>query len=42
MQKLKHGTFPRLNPRHVRGSGAWLQLTGTLYLFVESSLAAES
>ena len=41
-KKLKHGTFARLYPGHVRGLGAWLKPTGILYLFGESSLAAES
>ena len=31
-KKLKHGTFARLDPRHVRGLDAWLKLSGTLYL----------
>ena len=43
MQKVKkHGTFALLYPRHVRGLGTWLKLTGILYLLGESSLAAES
>ena len=37
MQKVKHGKFAWLNPRHVSGLGAWLKLTGTLYLLGESS-----
>ena len=37
-KKLKHGTFARLNPRHVRG----LKPTGIMYLLWESSFAAES
>ena len=41
-KKLKHGTFARLYPCHVKGSGAWLKPTGILYLLGESSLAAES
>ena len=41
-KKLKHGTFAQFNPRHVMGLGAWLKLTGILYLLGESSLAAES
>ena len=41
-KKLKHGAFAWLNPRHVRGLGAWLKPTGILYLLDESSLAAES
>ena len=41
-KKLKHGTFARLNPRHVRELGMWLKLPGILYLLGESSLAAES
>ena len=41
-KKLKHYTFARLNPHHVRVSGAWLKPTGILYLLGESSLAAES
>ena len=28
---LKHGTFARLYPCHVRGLGAWLKPTGMLY-----------
>ena len=31
-KKLKHGTFAQLYPRHVRGLGAWFNLTGILYL----------
>ena len=41
-KKLKHYTFARFNPHHVRVSGAWLKPTGILYLLGESSLAAES
>ena len=41
-KKLKYETFAQLYPRHVRGLGAWLKPTGILYLFGESSLAAES
>ena len=41
-KKFKYGTFARLYPRHVRGLGTWLKLTGILYLVGESSLAAES
>ena len=40
--KLKHDTFARLYPHHVRGLGAWSKHTGILYLLGESSLAAES
>ena len=39
---LKHCTFARLSPSHVRGFGAWLKPTGILYLLGESSLPAES
>ena len=39
---LKHGTFARLTPGHVRRFSAWLKPTGILYLLGESSLAAES
>ena len=41
-KKLKHGTFARLYPRHVREYGAWLKPTGILYLFGESTTSAES
>ena len=41
-KKLKHGAFSLLNPRRVRGLGAWLKPTGILYLLGESSFAAES
>ena len=41
-KNIKHGTFARLYPHHVRGLGAWLKPTGILYLLGESSLAAES
>ena len=41
-KKLKHGTFARLYPHHVRGLGVRLKHTGILYLLGESSLAAES
>ena len=32
---LKHGTFARLSPSHVRGFGAWLNPTGILNLLGE-------
>ena len=41
-KKFKYGTFARLYPRHVRGLGMWLKLTGILYLLWESSHSAES
>ena len=41
-KKLKHCTFCRLYPRHVRGLGVWLKPTGILYLLGERSLAPES
>ena len=42
MQKVKTWCMSLLNPRRVRGLGAWLKPTGILYLLGESSFAAES
>ena len=36
-KELKHGTFARLYPCRVRGLGAWLKSTGTLYLLGKST-----
>ena len=36
-KKLKHSMFSRLYPNNFSGLGAWLKLTGTLYLLRESS-----
>ena len=35
-KNLKHGTFARLYPRHIRGLGVWLKPIGISHLLGES------
>ena len=37
-KKLKHGTFARLYPHHVRGLGAWLKPAGIFYYWERAHL----
>ena len=41
-KKLNHGTFARLNPRHVRGLGAWLKIVSEYDQEIPQSQTADN